>query len=126
MGIKLPISDYIINSKLTSNSYFISPSVNANAMSTIFFPFLMDWGYFGIIIGSILMALIFGYIENKSNKKYDVRWIILSTYSYYFLYRTIFKYDGVSISFFFLIFFIFLFTSTENNRKFKFGKHTII
>lgn len=126
LGIKLPISDYIINSKLTSNSYFISPSINANAMSTIFFPFLMDWGYFGIIIGSILMALIFAYIENKSNKKYDVRWIILSTYSYYFLYRTIFKYDGVSISFFFLIFFIFLFTSTENNRKFKFGKHTII
>lgn len=125
-GFKIPISDFIINSQLTSNAYAISPTINANAMYTIFFPFLMDWGYVGIILGPFLFALILCYIEKKANSNFDVRWLVLSIYAYYIVYRTIFKYDGISISFFFLLFFIFLFTSTEKNRKFTFGKHTII
>lgn len=125
-GIKIPISDFIINSLLTSNAYAISPTIKANAMYTVFFPFLMDWGYIGIIIGPFLLALILCYIEKKANSNFDVRWMVLSIYAYYLLYRTIFKYDGISISFFFLLFFIFIFTSTEKNRKFTFGKYTII
>lgn len=125
-GIDIPISDYIINSELASKVYAISPTVQANAMSTVFFPFLMDWGYAGVIVGPLLMSLFVVDVERKSMTSGDVRGMTLGVYIYYFLYRSIFKYDGVSISFFFLLFFILLFTSTDSNRKLVFGNRTII
>jgi len=111
IGFSLPNSDYIINSQLTSGSLNISNNVRVNAMSTVYFPWLVDWGYFGIILGPVFLAIATIYIEKKRWVQRNIRWDCIGVFWYYLLYRTIFKYDGISISFFFILFFIFWFTS---------------
>lgn len=119
IGIRIPISDNIINGKFASVNYFISPTIKCNAMSTVFFPFLMDWGYAGIVIGPALIAICSKTIEKRYLYSQNLRWTAFTVYWYYFMYRTIFKYDGVSISFFFTLLFLIIFTSNRKNASYN-------
>lgn len=110
MEIGVVNSDYVINSLITSNSYYIGGNTVVNAMSTIFFPFLMDWGYLGIFIGMFFFSATCLYVERKMIFKNNLRWIAFSMYLIYVTYRSVFKFEGISISFFFTLFFIFIFS----------------
>lgn len=113
IGFSLINSDFIINSTLACRSLIIGSNVKLNAMSTVFFPFLMDWGYFGLIIGPILLAIFSYYIDKKAYWNNTIRWHAIEAFWLYSIYRTVFKWDGISVSFFFVLFFIVVFTKKE-------------
>lgn len=110
IGFSLINSDFIINSTLACRSLVVGTGVKLNAMSTVFFPFLMDWGYFGIVVGPILLAFFSYYIDKKTYWNNTIRWHAIEAFWLYAIYRTVFKWDGISVSFFFVLFFIVLFT----------------
>ncbi len=111
IGFSVINSDFIINSTLTWRNLIVGEqNLKLNAMSTIFFPFLMDWGYFGFIIGPILLAIFSYYIDKKAYVSNKIRWHSIEILWLYTIYRTVFKWNGVSISFFFMLFFIVIFT----------------
>ena len=110
IGFSILNSDFIINSTLACRSLTVGSGVKLNAMSTIFFPFLMDWGYLGLIIGPIVFAFFSYVIDKKTYWKNTIRWHAIEVYWFYAIYRTVFKWEGVSIGFFFVLFFIVLFT----------------
>lgn len=113
IGFSLINSDFIINSTLACRSLTIGTNVKLNAMSTVFFPFLMDWGYFGLVIGPILLAIFSYYIDKKAYWNNTIRWHAIEAFWLYSIYRTVFKWDGISVSFFFVLFFIIVFTKKE-------------
>lgn len=114
IGINIPNSDYIVNSVMASGSMAISPIARVNAMSTAYFSFIVDWGYLGIIIGPLILCCLSIYISKKRVFRNNIRWDAIGIYWFYYLYHTIFKHDGLSISFFFVFAFIFLFTRDKN------------
>lgn len=113
IGFSIVNSDFIINSTLACRSLTVGSGVKLNAMSTIFFPFLMDWGYLGLIIGPILFAIFSNIIDKKAYWKNSIRWHAIEVYWFYAIYRSVFKWEGVSVGFFFVLFFIALFTKRD-------------
>ena len=113
IGFSIVNSDFIINSTLACRSLTVGSGVKLNAMSTIFFPFLMDWGYLGLIFGPILFAIFSNIIDKKAYWKNSIRWHAIEVYWFYAIYRTVFKWEGVSVGFFFVLFFIALFTKRD-------------
>lgn len=113
IGFSIVNSDFIINSTLACRSLTVGSGVKLNAMSTIFFPFLMDWGYLGLIFGPILFAIFSNIIDKKTYWKNSIRWHAIEVYWFYVIYRSVFKWEGVSVGFFFVLFFIALFTKRD-------------
>lgn len=103
----------LINSQITDVYYNISHTTHINAMSTVYFPFIMDWGYIGIVFGTGLLAFAAIGIARKCKKNNNIRWYALYIYFLYFIYRTIFKSDAISPSFFLVLIYIILFTSRK-------------
>lgn len=112
-GFNIFNSGYTMNSVLSNAYLSVSSSARINAMATVFFPFLMDYGYLGIIIGPMIIAMISQYIAKKQQRRNSIRWYAIGIYWLYVIYRTIFKWELIAMSAFFVLFFIVLFTKNE-------------
>lgn len=117
LGMNVFNSGYVMNSVLSNAYYNVSNSTRINAMATSFFPFLMDFGYAGIIIGPALIALISQYISRNQKKHNSIRWYAIVIYWTYVLFRTIFKWELISMSAFFVFFFIVVFTKKDPRHE---------
>ena len=109
-------SGYVLNSFLTNVYYYVSDSIRINAMATCYFPFLMDFGYFGMLLGPFGMALASIRIKKNVILKNNIRMHSLDLFWLYILYRTIFKWELISMASFFIFLFIVIFT-TNNVAK---------
>ena len=112
-GLGVFDSGYVLNSVLSNVYYQVSDSTRLNAMATLYFPFLMDWGYVGIVLGPAIVAAISTWIARQQRKTNAIRWYAIGIFWMYVLYRTIFKWDMLSMASFFILLFLFLFTKTE-------------
>lgn len=104
---------------LTSGYLDIAPDVKFNSMTTMIYPFLLDYGYFGAFVGPVIYGAFVAFIERMFRKERSLRslcifihvfhTVIFSMQNYVF-----FKFETLSI-----IIFIILFTTTirfENGK----------
>lgn len=109
---------YLLGSVLTNKQYAVSPSHLVNAMSTVYYNFLLDWGSLGVLIGPIILAGISAFICNKAMKEKNIFYSSLLVFWLNVLIRTIFKWDLLGIDFIFIVLALSLFT---NNNQFNKG-----
>lgn len=102
-------SDYLITT-ITSVPRFISPSQRYNAMTTMLYPFIRDFGYLGIIIGTTFLSWITSKIESMFCKSNQLLYLSLFIYVLTVLFDSVLVYQFLfpksSITIFFLIIFL--------------------
>ena len=79
-------------------------------MCTCFYPFILDWGYLGVIIGPVIVALIAGKLTKKLYKERNINTISLYIFFLYVLIRTVFKWDLLNLDFIVVIASLYFFT----------------
>lgn len=87
----------ILGSVITSRQYQTGMHSLSNAMCTCFYAFVLDWGYIGIIIGPIVVAVMSLYFVNKVHKHSNICNLCMYIYWIYMLIRTTFRWDLVSL-----------------------------
>lgn len=108
-------ADYLI-SQITAPRRLIGDGITFNALPTMLFPFIKDFGYLGSIIGPALYALVIVIIETKYYKGKSLFWLALFIYALYGIPFTIMNYYYMSAQT--IIFLIILFVFT-NKFRFK-------
>lgn len=88
---------YILGSVISNRYYAVAPTVRINAMYTCFYTFWIDWGYFGIILGPIILALFSAYLFRQVYSKGDYRNCVMYVFWLYTLTRTVFKLDTIGV-----------------------------
>ncbi len=71
-GIDYAAADHVITS-LDAVYYQIGENVTINAMPTMMYPFLVDFGYPGLMIGVLLFALLAALVERNYYRKHTIR-----------------------------------------------------
>lgn len=108
---------YIMGAVITNHQYWVGSSTLINAMCTGFYPFILDWGYFGIIIGPFVLGILSLYITKRVYRRRDLFNTALYIYWMYVLFRTVFKWDLVNIDFSVVIISLYMFTHHRRNRR---------
>ena len=102
---------YIISSRIANKQYTVGSGGSlVNAMCTGFYPAIVDWGYFGIVLGPAVIAIITGIVTRRVYQKTNIFNTCLYIYILYTLFRTVFKYDLLGIDFSVIILFTYIFT----------------
>lgn len=109
---------YILGSVITNKQYFVAPDVFLNAMCTVFYNFLLDWGYIGIFLGPLILAIFSYILFTKAYKNSNILSFSLYLYWLNVLFRTIFKWDLLNLDFTVIYFSLLVFTY-ERKQFFK-------
>lgn len=109
---------YIITS-ITADSQLIGDGITFNALTTMLFPFMMDFGKLGIIIGPAIFALLIAFVEYKYKVKYSLFWISLFIYIIYYIPFTVMNYYFLHSATGFVILFLLIFTQKITVRSTK-------
>lgn len=109
-------SGYTIT-QVTAVPKFISPDQTYNAMTTMLYPFLMDFGYFGIIIGSAFLAWFVSFAENKFHKTNHLLFLSLYVYLNFVLFDSVMSYQLLFPASGITLFVLFLFIKIEFRFK---------
>lgn len=88
---------YTLGSVISNTYYSVAPTVRINAMYTCFYTFWIDWGYFGIVIGPIILSLFSVYLFKRVYSKGDYRNCVMYVFWLYILTRTVFKLDTIGV-----------------------------
>lgn len=97
---------YIVSSLIASKQYFIGGHTYINAMFTVFYPFIVDFGYLGIIMCPLYIS-VFSYVITK--KFYTNNTIFDSCIYIYWinvLIRSVFKWELLNVDFLIIIIFL--------------------
>lgn len=89
----------LIASTITIKQYFVGESTYINATCTCFYPFLVDWGNMGVVIGPLISAYITCYFYRKMKIKSDVGSMTICIYVFWAMCYTIFKWNLLNIDF---------------------------
>lgn len=84
---------YILGSTITNQQYWVGKHTLINAMCTTYYPFVVDWGYIGIVIGPVVIAGIVAFFTKKLKRKKSIENFAMYIYILYVLIRTVFKWD---------------------------------
>lgn len=110
LGLGINTSNYWIGSVLTSGNLQIGENAFSNAMCTVYYDFLLDWGWLGAVIGPMILALITIYICKQAQSKRSIFWVSIVILWVFTLFRTTFRWDPVDITFSITVVFLYLFT----------------
>lgn len=108
---------YIMGSKLTNVQYSVGPYAKANAMSTCYYNFLLDWSYLGIFLGPVILASFAAFFTQKAYNKKTIKDVSIYIFFLYVLFRTCFKLEMVSVGFTMTLFYLSLFTKTNGGEE---------
>ena len=89
---------YLLGSVITNQYYNVAPNVTINAMCTCFYIFWIDWGYFGIVLGPLLLGLYSAYLFKKTYKVGSYYYGVMYVFWLYLLTRTVFKLDTTTVA----------------------------
>lgn len=106
----LDIVSYFINIS-TQVFYEIAPGKYFNALTTIIYPFIRDFGYIGIIIGGALLSYFVSISENIFKKYKKSSYYCIYIFLVYVCFNSVLKYDLLSYGSTFTIIFIYIFSS---------------
>lgn len=102
-------SDYSIT-QITGIPILISPNQSYNAMSTMLYPFLRDFGYLGIIIGTTFLAWFVSFVENTFHKTKHLLFLCIYVYLAFVLFNSVMSYQllfpAAGITLLFLLLFV--------------------
>jgi oligosaccharide repeat unit polymerase len=103
LGISV-FENYKIANEYIQKFVPIGRNLNANAYATMYFKFIRDWGYLGIFIGPIFLAVIYHRLNNliRKNGMYALFYI----YSCYMLTQTTNMFSNTTLCY--LLVFIYL------------------
>lgn len=110
LGFGTTTSVQLIGSYLTSGNLLVGDGREINAMCTVFYDFLLDWGTAGVVIGSVLLALASMLVFCKFKQDKSIFWGCVATYWAYVLFRTVFRWDPVDFVFTVVLLMMYLFT----------------
>lgn len=109
-------SDYLITT-ITSQVRFISPDRMYNALTTMIYPFLRDFGYFGVIFGSSFFAYIVNVAEKRYKEKKDLTYLFIYCLLLLNLFNSVKNYYLYSPTFGMTILLIFLITKKISLKR---------
>ena len=115
-GGRLETSLNILGSTITNRQFAVGGRTLVNSMSTGFYAFLVDWGYAGIVIGPFVLAVISKILVKRLDRNRTIKNLGIYIFWIYALFRTVFKWDMVSLDFFIVLFTLHIFTALP-------GKH---
>lgn len=97
----------------------ITENESGNHMYTMMYPFLLDYGFIGIILGMAVMGIVASKLYLKANKKNNnpTRWLLCCIYVSYTLFYSLFEYRFVYPATFFIVLFVFIFSSKPKNAR---------
>lgn len=91
-GFEYNGSDVIITS-ITSQYIRIGESTLYNSLTSIIYPFLCDFGVFGLIIDTTIFAFLCNSIEKKAYKSMNIMWSIIYLYITFVVFDSVLQYD---------------------------------
>lgn len=89
----------LIASVITIKQYRLGPTTYINAMCTCFYPFLVDWGNAGIVIGPIIAGFLTCRSYKEMKKYMDIRGMASCMFVFWVMYNTVFKWSFIYIDF---------------------------
>lgn len=101
---------YLLGSVITNKQYSVGAHTNINAMCTCFYPFILDWGYLGVVIGILVLTFIAWKITKNLYREKNIMTISLYVFFLYVLIRTVFKWDLLNLDFTVVILSLYVFT----------------
>lgn len=110
-GGRLETSLNILGSTITNRQFAVGGRTLVNSMSTGFYAFLVDWGYAGIVIGPFVLAVISKILVKRLDRNRTIKNLGIYIFWIYTLFRTVFKWDMVSLDFFIVLFTLHIFTA---------------
>ena len=102
-------SDYIIT-RFTAQVFPVGKSISMNAASTAMYPFMRDFGYFGLIIGFSFMAFLICWSEYKVKNRPSYRNRAVYVLLLYVLFKLSMSYEMLSPSVTFTVLYIIIAT----------------
>lgn len=111
---------YMLGSVLTNQYYNVGIQTRVNAMCTCIYDFLLDWGYFGVFLGPVIIAFLTIAIYKYAARNQSFVGKCLLLYSMNILIRTVFKWDLINPNFpVVVIYLIILYKSSKIRLHFK-------
>lgn len=89
----------LIASVITIKQYYVGSGTYINAMCTCFYPYLVDWGDIGIVIGPIITAWFACHYYKKMKLRMDLGSMAVCIYIFWVMFYTIFKWNLLNIDF---------------------------
>ena len=108
---------YLIGSVITNNQYNVGAHTSINAMYTCFYPFLIDYGWIGIIICPIFVAIVSAIVTKRLYKGKSIFNASLYIYWIYVIIRTVFKWDLVNLDMTVVIITLYFFTKRPGRER---------
>ena len=117
-NLDIHIASYYINI-CTQPFYEIGPGKYFNALTTAIYPFIRDFGYFGILGGTLFLASCSGLLEKAFLRKKKIVYFCLYIHLTYIIFNTVLMYDLLSYPSVMVLFFIIVFSTgkTKNIHK---------
>ena len=113
---KIPyIGSDVIITQITAVPIYISPTQTYNAVTSFLFPFYMDFGYIGILLGTFVFTVLSVQLENKSIFSNKVVFKVMYVYILICIFDSIMTYQLLFIKTGFIFCFIILFIN--KNRR---------
>lgn len=116
-GGRLETSLNILGSTITSRQLLVGTHTLLNSMCTVFYDFIVDWGYCGIVLGPICLSLITSIIYKRYFKRPVLLNLVILIFFINVLIRTVFKWDMINTDFFVIYFFSKAVTSIHFKTK---------
>jgi oligosaccharide repeat unit polymerase len=109
-------ASYVITS-ITSIRQTVGDGISFNALTTMLFPFMMDFGKLGIVIGTAIFAVLVTMVEFKYKTTYSLFWLSLYIYILYNVPVTVMNYFLLNSSEGFILLFLLIFTKKVTFKK---------
>lgn len=108
---------YLLGSVITNNQYNVGAHTSINAMYTCFYPFLIDYGWIGIVICPIFVAIVSTIVTKRLYNDKSIFNASLYVYWIYVIIRTVFKWDLVNLDMTVVIVILYFFTKRPGRKQ---------
>lgn len=109
LGQNTLTSNYWISSYIASKQLCVGEGLYTNAMTTCYYPFIMDWGTLGILIGPLLLSLASCFILTNLRRHQSIFWAAIAMFWAQTLFATRFSWTPLDIPFLITVLFILIF-----------------
>lgn len=117
-SIDFTAPEYTIPS-ITSGYLLIADDISFNAMTTMIYPFLLDYGYFGVVVGPVIYGTFVALIERNFRKERSLRSLCILIYVFHTVIFSMQNYVFFKLETLSIIIFIIIFTTSikiENGK----------
>ncbi|WP_195939332.1 O-antigen polymerase [Romboutsia sp. 1001713B170131_170501_G6] len=115
LGIPYRGSDYNLT-QITSIPRNIGGGINYNALATMIYPLLLDFGYIGIIIGTAFLAILASFIERMLDRSNKLIYLCMYIFVGNIIFSSVMNYYLIFPATGFTIIMLIILTKNNKNR----------